>query len=288
MVGGRNQLHKEKPTMNNRQVAHVWAQQNAKHGKGNNLSFAGDTIYSYSAPIARFVKGVALVRNNFRSVTTAKHLCYVRSALTTYFSVDDLDAKPGEQFKAYKARYDSAMCNVVKARNKEKALEWLNRVADEANRFAQHFRLKSRLTIPADIPAKYAKEVEKQREQAAQQRKRQQAREALREADQVKRLQEWTDGKPVCESDFYLLPVRLRIKGDTIETSKGAQFPLSHGIRAYHLMNKVQLPWQANGQTIHLGYYVIESIDADKTIKAGCHRVEWAEVERIAKLAGAV
>ena len=36
-----------------------------------------------------------------------------------------------------------------------------------------------------------------------------------------------------------------------------------------------------NGHTIHLGHYVIDRIEADGTVHAGCHVVKWEEIERI-------
>jgi len=38
-----------------------------------------------------------------------------------------------------------------------------------------------------------------------------------------------------------------------------------------------------NGHTIHLGHYVIDRIEPDGTVHAGCHVVEWQEIERIAQ-----
>jgi len=37
-----------------------------------------------------------------------------------------------------------------------------------------------------------------------------------------------------------------------------------------------------NGHTIHLGHYVIDRIEPDGTVHAGCHVVKWDEIERIA------
>src|ERR1019366_8962284 len=37
-----------------------------------------------------------------------------------------------------------------------------------------------------------------------------------------------------------------------------------------------------NGHTIHLGNYVIDRIDSDGSVHAGCHVVRWEEIERIA------
>jgi len=41
-------------------------------------------------------------------------------------------------------------------------------------------------------------------------------------------------------------------------------------------------PYQTNGHTIHLGHYTLDRIDADGTVKAGCHIIPFEEVEYIA------
>jgi hypothetical protein len=78
----------------------------------------------------------------------------------------------------------------------------------------------------------------------------------------------------------------LRIKGDRVETSKGAQFPVSDAVRAYPLIKKVKdmgETWVTNGHKIPLGHFRIDRIESDGTVKAGCHIVQWNEIELIAR-----
>ncbi len=77
----------------------------------------------------------------------------------------------------------------------------------------------------------------------------------------------------------------MRIKGENIETSHGAMFPVTHAVKAWPLINKIKesgTAWEKNGHTIHLGEFQIDRIETDGTIKAGCHTVAWNEIERIA------
>jgi hypothetical protein len=76
----------------------------------------------------------------------------------------------------------------------------------------------------------------------------------------------------------------LRIRGDEVETSMGAFFPLSHARRGLLLVESVMAskkPWKSNGHTCHLGHYQIESIDTNGTVHAGCHHVKYEAIERI-------
>ena len=81
--------------------------------------------------------------------------------------------------------------------------------------------------------------------------------------------------------------VLLRINGEDVETSKGAKFPLEHGLKALPLINQaIGKGWHKNGHTIHLGHYQIDEILAAGDVKAGCHFVLYSEVMRIAKELG--
>src|SRR3990167_11090978 len=83
---------------NNREVAHIWAQQKQSEGKSGNMFFEGDTIYSYGHhfPIARFARpGIVLFTTKRRSVSTSAHIGYTRQALRgglTVLEVSDVSA----------------------------------------------------------------------------------------------------------------------------------------------------------------------------------------------------
>lgn len=66
-------------------VAHVWAQQNQPEGRSANgqFFFEGATIYSYNTrrPLGHFAGEFVFLNVESYSVTTSKHLGYVRSAL---------------------------------------------------------------------------------------------------------------------------------------------------------------------------------------------------------------
>lgn len=86
----------------------------------------------------------------------------------------------------------------------------------------------------------------------------------------------------------YASQVYMRLNGDDIETSRGARFPLSHGLKALPLIRAIVAKgetWQRNGKTIHLGNYQIDSIGGG-VIVAGCHTIPISEVERLAASLG--
>jgi hypothetical protein len=77
----------------------------------------------------------------------------------------------------------------------------------------------------------------------------------------------------------------LRVVGDEVETSLGARFPVAHAKLGLAFVRKVRASGREyvhNGHAIHLGNYVIDRIEPDGTVHAGCHVVRWEEIERIA------
>ncbi len=82
---------------NNHEVGHYWANQVQDSGRGSNLFFEGNTIYSYGYHflIAKHIKpGIVLFNANSYSQSTAKHKSIVRGAIphgTTVLTVPDID-----------------------------------------------------------------------------------------------------------------------------------------------------------------------------------------------------
>jgi hypothetical protein len=71
----------------------------------------------------------------------------------------------------------------------------------------------------------------------------------------------------------------LRIVGDEIETSRGAFVPVRHAIRAWEHLKRHELP------TDRIGEYHADSFQGD-VLAIGCHRIAFAEIERIARQLG--
>lgn len=101
------------------------------------------------------------------------------------------------------------------------------------------------------------------------------------------------------DRDTVLMRVRkMTRKGDaffnedvptTIETSRGAEFPIDAALRALPVIRRMKKQgkgWQRNGETLPLGSFQIDTIYPDGNVKAGCHLVTYAEIELIAKELG--
>lgn len=75
------------------------------------------------------------------------------------------------------------------------------------------------------------------------------------------------------------------VSGGTLQTGWGADVPLTHALKAFRFVKRVRATgaaWQANGHTIRVGHFRVDSIAADGTMHAGCHVIHWGEMERVA------
>ena len=278
-------------------VAHLWAHKSQDFARNpcHNFYFHGDTIYSYGShfPVARHVENkrgrAVLFTTRSYSSTTAGHKCMVEGAcrhLTVFHVADVNGTEPRKQFAEYRAAYMALVGKYAKARQrKPEYLAELRGLVEEANRYAAFFGLRPRLTLPDDLTGMIAEcqAIEKR------DRERKQREERKREREAQERLQKWVDGAlDYCPSG-YGQPIRLRIAGDELQTSRSARVPLAHAVKAFRVLKRLHdkgQAYQRNGHTIHLGQFALDSLDTEGNVTAGCHTVQWAEIARVAALAG--
>ncbi len=144
----------------------------------------------------------------------------------------------------------------------------------------------ARLNTPEAI-AKREKEKERRAERKAA--KEDAARKERFEREQIAR-DEWLNGA----RNWYRGHdanggALLRVAGDNLETSQGAAVPIAHAVKAFKfikLMAERGEAWQRNGHTVRVGHFQIDSIDSAGNIRAGCHVINWPEIERIARVLG--
>lgn len=292
--------------MNNKELCHIWAQQEKSEGKGSNLFFEGATIYSYGHhfPIAKIVGNIVLFTTKSYSVTTAKHKNYVLYAINQYNIIycDDVIASFEEQHKnnveLMKKEIELLRLKIAKSLTRgEDYLRFFNKEMENLKSYIKLFKLKN-VKIPKEYnqkeaikivnKQKQAEKIRKQREKIEQEKIKQNTLDLL---PKWKNHIELTDQEKELKTNIsYLGYDCLRIASDceNIETSRGAIFPIEHAKKAYPLILLAikNMGWIKNGHSIHLGNYTIDSIDANGDIHAGCHFVPFSEVKEIAEKLG--
>lgn len=126
----------------------------------------------------------------------------------------------------------------------------------------------------------------------------------LRKASEAERLAAWQAGHDINRLGGRLsMPdgsAALRIVGDILETSHGARVPLAEAVAAFRFVKLLRtraplegeaeggrpVVWKANGRQVRVGPYALTRVFADGGFIAGCHLINWPEIERAAALAG--
>lgn len=322
-----------KTVFDNRQCAHVWAQQTQDSGRSNSMSFSGPTLYSYATPIARIYRGamgerIVLVTSETYSVTTSgKHMPAMHRALRIddiTFSVPHVDvhsagdatasdyqgmAKRGthEANLTYLlAQYDAIKPRLIKARDiayltdrdgftvtyqrlclyaslfdlpiphRDPNADWHDVLSLRAER-------DERNNTPAKIAARERAAAKKVELQAA--------RDVKIAAANGDRTKLWLMGEDVYLSHSIMpdMPTYLRIKGDEVQTSRGARVPVEDAKRVIPLIRRIaQKGKNAEFDTatecagLRVGHFTVDTIYANGDIQAGCHFIKAAEINRIA------
>ncbi len=88
----------------------------------------------------------------------------------------------------------------------------------------------------------------------------------------------------------YLRAIGVEIDGlgnitGTLQTSRGADVPLAHALKAFRFLKLCRAKgqaWQANGRTVPVGHFRIDRIATNGDFHAGCHFIEWEQVNALA------
>lgn len=288
------------------------------------MFFNRGIIYSYGRhfPIAAHVKDLkgnaaVLFTTASYSVSTSKHIGLVRQALRgdyKVFYVPLVDGSEAENIRRMDTGIQNAIAEYGKPRIRQTTRDGIAaRIADmiaRRNDYGVSFIKKYKpLPIPDNIAALADK---MQKDKAAQEKREAKVKavafeNALKEAEKetgrprTHWAQDWRDAKKDYSGLAYNMRqlmqkyvmantgVLLRVKDKNIETSMGAEFPVTHAKKAFTFIRSVRYtktPWEKNGKTIHLGAFQIDSIDEHGNVKAGCHTVQWGEIELIAEALG--
>lgn len=255
-----------KTVFENRMVAHVWAQQNQSEGRSNNSQFyfRDKTIFSYrdSWPLATFIKDNELLLNTERvSVTTSKHLSYVRSALKNDVKIWHVD------------------CSIIK--NPDAFLK---------------LTPKKREKFLADKAAKEAENDKAyKKDQAKRNRERTKAKKIKDAEDKAKIpaiAEKWKLGIELEYEERGILRnhggdqqyLRLKDK-DTIETSTGATVPVKFAKKIWKQVLEciaTKTEWKKNGHRLPAGNFEVDYIRDNGDLVAGCHFITLSELSDLA------
>jgi hypothetical protein len=293
--------------MNNSQVAHIWAQGENKSARGSNFFCENNTIYSYGYhfPIAKILPtGEILFTVRRRSITTAKHIGYVRQAIadmSRVYYVDRVEVheKSGHVINLRRMADDIELLKsqLADAKRDKKRLELLGSIKRhiaEHNRYSIAFKLRKRLK-PID-ESKFAALIEAAKLQQETNKRAESKRQAKQLAEQQEILAAWRQGGEKFPS-AKLVGIHFRVVGTDLQSTMGAEFPIEHARRAWRQIARIytagadwikeQCGEAEDNRIIRLGHFQVDRIETDGTIVAGCHRITKQAVLDAAQLIGA-
>lgn len=304
--------------MNNQQVAHLWTTGTKTSGKGSNFFFEGDTIYSYGHhfPIARRIsEGFYLITERGYSNSTSRHISYTRQAIPFFARVFSVAGSPRDSFgtireeKMEEARklfasvegknafktYQNAKSLSKFCRDALEMFAWMKRESDPSFQWLQVADEMHEIIGKAELIAetnRAAYEIalaKKLAQQEARDAQRQARYEREREIDRMEVAQLvplWRAGEIVNGYRLGNLPPMLRIKGDKVQTSHGAEVTLQEAKLAFgFIMARINkgVEWKRNGETCAVGAFSLVSIDAE-FVTVGCHKFTVDEVKAFGEL----
>lgn len=295
-------------------VAHEWAHQAARGNaaRGHHMFYDGETIYSYGAhfAIARLVtRGAStcvLFTTRRYSVSTAKHITITRRACSHLltFDVPFITGTANNHAGNMASYRDEVKGNIERASRRRSPtlaisdLQCAERACDDALAYAKWFKLDRRKlafrapTMPSDLGGRLDTLRKKHKDELAVMDRMRALRNAEIERDIIPR---WRAGEAVSIPYEYSHGTGvyiMRVRGDDVETSGNAHFSVNDARAVWPVLQRLRSMLNSdkgdrvaaflNGRPLpKLGFYQINSV-SKWGVRAGCHVVEWQEIDRIA------
>lgn len=272
------------------EVAHLWASQAQPEATNSrNFYYHGLTIYSYGShfPIAQIWdkdNNTVFFTSREYSSTTSGHKSVVHYAINhkRIFTVPEvcLNDKYGtkELHNKNVRYYLDTLESLINKQNKARKYDYRPTISATLTEFQEYtklFRLSHLLTKTERklLVITDSNELFSGCDFTELRLKRAKAETRKQIEANKKRLFAWLGCKvPYKENKVY-----LRAYNDNIETSKGANVPIRE---AEILYNRIKQGKDIKGYKI--GYYTVISLNG--VLKIGCHEIERAEIDRLAKV----
>ena len=270
------------------EVCHTWAQQCQDNARNSSESvfFQGDTIYSYGHhfPMARILAGGrVLITTRTYSVTTSGHLSQAWRAVNHLESVQVNNVKAESKKEHLDNVKDGIeyICHCInKAKRARTYKDMWNRDAltraEELTWYAKEYLPRHKFNFDLSAIGEESAKIE------AREKKRK-AREAKKREKLAKeKIEQWIDGLSV-SIPYGVNRVFLRVQGNEVQTSQGAFVPYDAAKKSFAFMLRHKANgWKRNGETFAIGQYQLDAVN-DNGIIAGCHRIDWQEINRFAQ-----
>ena len=292
---------------NNSELTHIWANQSQTHGKGSNMFFENETIYSYGYhfKIAQYVtnkEGIKCIFLNQRSYSnsTNKQQSLVFRSIpenVTFYRVVSFDDVQGT--RAHKDNLTHYINEAEKLQNltiranklKMGYLNQLNNQMDIFNKYCLFFSLNDleqfnpifgnglSLSERFDKLTEWVKMYENSDQllewsiKQTENEKKAKIKAIEKAKESIELFRQFKISSIYANIGHYLL--RYNKETDNVETSGGVKMGKNVFLSAYQRLINNQL---TKGQ--HVGDYVFNGID-NEIVSVGCHKIPMIEIKNV-------
>ena len=292
---------------NNSELTHIWANQSQTHGKGSNMFFENETIYSYGYhfKIAQYVtnkEGIKCIFLNQRSYSnsTNKQQSLVFRSIpenVTFYRVVSFDDIQGT--RAHKDNLTHYINEAEKLQNltiranklKMGYLNQLNNQMDIFNKYCLFFSLNDleqfnpifgiglSLSERFDKLTEWVKMYENSDQllewsiKQTENEKKAKIKAIEKAKESIELFRQFKISSIYANIGHYLL--RYNKETDNVETSGGVKMGKNVFLSAYQRLINNQL---TKGQ--HVGNYVFNGID-NEIVSVGCHKIPMVEIKNV-------
>ena len=292
-----------KTKFNNSELTHVWANQTQTHGKGSNMFFEHDSIYSYGYhfKLAQHItnkQGEKCVFFNDRhySNSTSKQQALVWRSIPAnvqFFKVqsffNDIENSTNahlENLKSYLEYAKGSQQKTIYATKLKNGYISQTKIAiDIFNKYVKFFDLTQLLWDYPTLQNKYAqlnnwlfdyqesKEFKQWQIKQEENKKKAEAKAIIDAKEKIEAFRQFKISSIYANLGHYLL--RFNNESQMIETSGGVKMPKPLFISAYKRLIRNELE---KGQ--HIGSYTFNGVDGE-IVSVGCHKIPMTEIKNI-------
>ena len=271
-----------------REIPHMWVHQTQDWAKAGNTSFRGPCFYSYSTCIGEYVRpGLYAINERRYSSTTAKHTWGVIRAIPDDAVVVRIQDPQSREYIWPRDRRDATRELVDSLRRAEEFRQKAGRARKEYTRDWNELQMQRWLDNAAVLKKEFKlrnKIDQGSIERFEINRRRQERRLTLAKQRKVEELKaQWLRDETAYFPRGYSGGTLLRVHGnECLETSLGIRMEFDEALRVYRIIKalRARQKWEDNASYPIAGY-AVNRVTPEGVI-AGCHRVSWAEIERIA------
>jgi len=303
--------------MDNRSLAHNWANQVKPHGKGSNFFYEGIHLYSYghhfeAGRIVKTEKGntIVLINGENYSPSTQRHLSYAWQASNhmeqfafplhnSSYSIIVRDELTKDDFTRAFIRFGNIVIDSCKKASRSRKygdlhLNDAKKAVEDWNKLKAYFpsltKGMKKLKLPSDIQIKKLNDKDKLERKLERERQKEREKEDSYkwlnyERNYMSRVSQTLLRQRMIKEKVHPDYIANRRFVDEVETSHGARVPLDQAKRFYGVIKRFKDNPNACKERLKVGNFHLSNLTPNGA-HIGCHFIAWSEMERFANVMG--